>query len=217
MKISVIMVTYNSDKYISRAIRSLYDQSLSPTDYEIIVVDDHSTDDTEGILGFFGPRLRVIKLERQKGIPHACNEGIKAAIGQFVVRVDADDYVHKDFLKIEYLFLSLNKHMDAVACNYYEVNDKEEIIGRKSPRTDPIACGIMFRKDHLVDIGLYDEDFLLLEDMDLRIRYLKKHGIYNIELPLYRYRKHSSNITNNTELVEYWRNILADKHGNISK
>jgi len=216
MKVSVIVATYNCERYISRAIRSLIEQSFPKQDYEIIVVDDGSTDHTLQILESFGVRIKVITLGKHKGLPYACNDGIKKALSRFVVRVDADDYVHEDLLRVEYLYLAQNEHLDAVACDYYIVDESEKVIARKNAGTDPIACGIMFRKDNLVAIGLYDENFLMLEDADLRIRYSQKFNIYRIELPLYRYRMHESNITKNKELAKYYRNKLIEKHGEIA-
>ncbi len=141
---------------------------------------------------------------------------MKKALGRFVVRVDADDYVNEDFLKVEYLYLSMNEYIDAIACDYYVVDEKEKVIARKNAETEPIACGIMFRKDNLISIGLYDEKFLVLEDADLRIRYLQKFNIRRIELPLYRYRMHESNLTKNKELAEYYHNKLIEKHGEMA-
>ncbi len=216
MKVSVIIAAYNCEKYISRAIRSVIDQSFSRADYEIIVVDDASTDRTRHILESFGDWIKVVTLSEHKGLPYACNEGIRKALSRFVVRIDADDYVHEDLLKVEYLYLSLNEHIDAVACDYYLVDDRERIIARKNAETDPIACGIMFRKDNLVDIGLYDENLLMLEDTDLRIRYLQKYNIHRIELPLYRYRMHKSNMTRNKKLLQHYQNMLVAKHGELA-
>lgn len=217
MKVSVILATYDCERYIGRAIRSLIGQSFRKEDYEIIVVDDGSTDHTGQILETFGDWIRVINLGEHKGLPYACNEGIRKALSRFVVRVDADDYVHEDLLGVEYLYLSLNEHFDAVACDYYVVDDRERIIERKNADTDPIACGIMFRKDNLVAAGLYDEEFLMLEEVDLRIRYLQKFNIHRIELPLYRYRMHKSNITRDTETVKRYRDMLVKKHGEIAQ
>jgi hypothetical protein len=71
----------------------------------------------------------------------------------------------------------------------------------------------MFRKDALVGIGLYDEAFRFHEDLDLRIRFAQKHSIQRIELPLYRYRRHAGNMTNNvTESAVYLKKIES-KHG----
>lgn len=216
MKVSVIIAIYNCERYIGRAIRSLSDQSLRREDYEIIVVDDGSTDHTGQVLESFGDWIKVITLSEHKGLPYACNKGIREALSRFVVRVDADDYVHEDLLRVEYLYLSFNKHIDAVACDYYVVDDREKIIARKNASTDPIACGIMFRKDNLVTIGLYDESFLMLEDADLRIRYLQKFNIWHIELPLYRYRSHETSMTKDKEAMLCYQDMLNKKHGNTA-
>jgi hypothetical protein len=127
--------------------------------------------------------------------------------------VDSDDYVNANFLAILNMFLTNNHYMDAVACDYLEVDDREEILARKNCSDDPIACGIMFRTEQLVDIGLYDEDFLMCEERDLRIRFLTKYNIHRVELPLYRYRRHGNNMTNNIESMAQHMNHLAQKHG----
>lgn len=216
MDISVIIAVYNCERYVGRAIRSLISQSFPKERYEIIVVDDGSTDHTKEVLESFGDWIKVISLGKHKGLPYACNEGVKRALARFVVRVDADDYVHEDLLKVEYLYLTLNPDLDAVACDYYLVDETEEHSARKNANVEPIACGIMFKKDNLVAIGLYDEKFLMLEDADLRVRYLQKYKIYRIELPLYRYLRHKSNLTNDKKAMRYYRNMLDKKHGKAS-
>ena len=213
MKVSIIISTYNAEKFISRAVRSCIEQSMTKDDYEIIIVDDGSTDNTRYILESFGDWIRVISLEENKGLPYASNVGIKNALSRFVVRVDADDFIHEDLLKTEYLYMSLNNDIDAVSCDYYMVDDGENTLERRSANKSPIACGIMFRKDYLISIGLYDEKFLLMEDEDLRIRFLKKYSIYNIPLPLYRYRMHDNNSTKNTDEVSKYNKLLESKHG----
>ena len=74
---------------------------------------------------------------------------------------------------------------------------------------DPIGCGIMFRTEHLIDIGLYDEEFYVHEERDLRIRYEKQYTIHHLELPLYRYRRHTDNITNDQDAMKYHEQKLA--------
>jgi glycosyltransferase involved in cell wall biosynthesis len=217
MKVSVIIATYNSEKYLGRAIRSLIDQSFSKNDFEILVVDDGSTDHTQRVLESFGDWIKVITLSEHKGLPAACNIGLSRALGRYTVRVDADDYVHEDLLRIEYLYMTLNHEYDAVACDYYLVDENERRIARCNAETDPIGCGIMFKKDNLVAIGLYDEDFKILSDDDLRIRYLQNYNIRRIELPLYRYRRHDSNITGDKKAVNQYRKMLNKKHGGKSQ
>lgn len=214
IKISIIIATYNSEKFISRAIRSCLEQSMDKRDYEIIVVDDGSTDNTDYILNSFGDWIKIIKLDKNYGLPFACNMGIKAALSRFVLRVDADDFINEELLKVEYLFLSMNNDFDAVACDYFISDENENLIERKNAEKEPIACGILFRKDKLIEIGLYDESFQLLEDEDLRVRYLKKFNIQRIPLPLYRYRMHDNNITKQKNKMAIFRQKLNTKHGN---
>ena len=80
---------------------------------------------------------------------------------------------------------------------------------------DPIACGILFRKETLIDIGLYDESFLYNEEVELRLRYLKKYSIERLAIPLYRYRRHADNITNDKLKMEEYKKKIIEKH-NIS-
>ena len=211
--LSVIVSVYNQDRYIGRCLRSLIGQSLSRDDYEIIVVDDGSTDRTAYALKLFESDLHVIQNEKNVGLPMSLNRGIRAAHAPFIVRVDADDYVNRNFLLFLYIFLAQNPYMDAVACDYFLVDDREEVVTRKNCMEDPIACGIMFRTDQLIDVGLYDENFLLHEDLDLRVRFLERFSISRLELPLYRYRRHDNNITNNTAAMDHHYQNLVRKHG----
>ena len=216
MKVSVIVATHNCEQYLGRAIRSLIDQSFPKADFEILVVDDGSTDHTPRVLESFGDWIKVVTLPAQKGLPAACNVGLSQALGRYTIRVDADDYVHEDLLRIEYLYMTLNHDYDAVACDYFLVDENEKRIARCNAETDPIGCGIMYKKDNLVAIGLYDENFRILSDDDLRIRYLQNFNIRRIELPLYRYRRHESNITGDKEAVKQYRKMLDKKHGKKS-
>ena len=195
IEISIIIPVYNREKYIGRCLRSLLTQSFGVKNFEIIVIDDGSTDDTKKILNAFKEDIKIIKNEENIGLPASLNKGIKASRGKYIVRVDSDDYVNKDFLKVLFLFISLNKEYSAVACDYYLVDDDEQLIKRANCDEQPIGCGIMFETKDLISIGLYNENFLLHEEKELRQRYEKKFSIKRIPLPLYRYRKHSNNIT----------------------
>jgi hypothetical protein len=131
---------------------------------------------------------------------------------KFVVRVDADDYVNAAFLDVLHLFLAENHQFDAAACDYLLVDDREDVIGRRDAMKEPIACGIMFRTDQLIEIGLYDESFLRHEDRDLRVRFLDRFAIHHVPLPLYRYRRHEDNITNDVDAMALHERRLRDKH-----
>jgi len=129
-----------------------------------------------------------------------------------VVFLDADDYIQRDLLFIQKAFLSENNALDAVSVDYYTVDERGNHLKHVNSENKPIACGIMFRKDLLLDIGLYDESFRAREEEDLRIRFLEKYKIYNIILPLYRYRMHDSNLTKNKEEMDRYKIKLSKKH-----
>lgn len=213
-RVSVIIPSFDCEKYLARCLRSILSQSIDSTDYEVILVDDGSTDKTLSVIQHFKDSIRYIRHETNRGLPASLNSGIKQANGKFVIRLDADDYVHRDYLHILSLFLELNHDMDAVACDYYEVDEREVILERKSVDECPIGCGIMFRMDQMVDIGMYDEDFLLHEDKELMKRFADKgYKTHRVPLPLYRYRRHQSNITNNEAGMNHYFQKLKTKHG----
>jgi glycosyltransferase involved in cell wall biosynthesis len=212
MNITVIVAVHNGEQYVGRAIRSLLAQSLPRDNFEILVVDDGSSDRTPQILESFAGHIRTLRCDENRGLPAALNLGIRNTHSRYIVRVDADDYVHGDFLLVEHLFMSLNPHVDAVACDYYLVDDNEHIIEQRNVTEHPIACGLMFKTDSLVALGLYDEQMLFHEDTDLRIRFTKEHSITRIELPLYRYRRHDGNMTNDQDEMERYASRVRSKH-----
>lgn len=216
-KISVIVAAYNQEKFIGRCLRSLLEQSLPHTEYEVIVVNDGSTDRTDYALTLFtdphNSIVRVITNEKNKGLPASLNIGIRAARADYIVRVDSDDFVNVNFLNFLQYYLETNPEADAVACDYLLLDDEERVLERCNCSEKPIACGIMFRKSHLLEIGLYDEDFQRHEERELRIRFEKKYTINRLELPLYRYRMHENNITKDRDQMEHHLQKLVAKHG----
>ena len=212
-QVSVIIAAYNQERYIGRCLRSLLRQTLAPDRYEIIVVNDGSTDRTAYALELFHDAVTIITNENNLGLPASINKAINASRAPYVVRVDSDDYVNENFLNFLLYFLQQNAHIDAVACDYWLFNEDEEWLERGNCADDPIACGIMFRKDQLLDIGLYDESFRSNEERELRIRFEKKYSIHRLELPLYRYRRHESNMTNDVDTMRDYDEKLAQKHG----
>ena len=211
--VSLIITTYNYAQFIERAIRSGLDQSLSKNDFEVIVVNDASTDATEAILENYSDVVRVYNLKENLGLSGARNFGIRKARGQFVAFLDADDYLHSESLRVQNLFLNENNAFDAVAIDYYMVNERGQHIEHISSNEKPIACGIMFRKDYLFNIGLYDENFTAREEEDLRIRWEQAgYGIYHIPVPLYRYRMHENNLTKDNQKMSDSQLKLNQKH-----
>jgi len=211
-RVSVLISAYNVEKYVGRAVRSVLDQSMSRDSYEIIVVNDCSTDRTKFALEIFENDIKLINNEERIGLPSSLNKGIRTSKSRFIVRVDGDDYVHRDFIKVLDLHLSLNTEIDAVACDYLLVDSTENLLGKMNCMRNPIACGIMFRIQQLIEIGLYDEEFLVREEEDLSIRFQQKYKIERVQLPLYRYRRHDNNLTNDAGLFQKYKKQLEKKH-----
>ena len=210
--ISVIIPVYNRQDLISRCIRSLINQSISKTNFEIIIINDCSTDNTENVLKSFGKKIKYFKNKRKMGLPYSLNYGIKKSNGRFIVRVDSDDYVHSDYLKILSTHLKLNDNIDAVCCDYITVDENDKHLKTKSFIKEPIGCCIMFRADQLIKIGLYDPNIKFNEDKDLLIRFSKKYKIYNCPLPLYRYLLHKNNMSKNLKMMKFYNNQLKIKY-----
>jgi len=210
--VSLIITAYNYDRYVERAIRSGIDQSLNKEAYEIIVVNDASTDRTERILENYQDVVRCFNLKQNVGLSAARNFGIQKARGQFVMFLDADDYVHREILKITKLFLEENSSLDSVSVDYWLVDERGNRIRQVDASKEPIACGILFRKDFLFDVGLYDESFNAREEEDLRIRWEEKFNVYNVAIPLYRYRMHQNNLTKDGQKMNEAKIKIGRKH-----
>ena len=210
--VSVIVAAHNEERYLGRCLRSLLAQRFERNRYDVIVIDDASTDRTSAVLATFGDSITVLRNETNLGLPASLNRAITSTHSKFIVRVDADDYVNSAFLDVMYMFLADNPQFDAAACDYLLVDDREEVISRRDAIKEPIACGIMFRTEQLIDIGLYDESFLRHEDRDLRLRFLDRYTIHHVPLPMYRYRRHDDNITNDTAEMAHHERRLHDKH-----
>lgn len=195
MEISIVITNYNYEHFLARAIRSCISQSFNKSEYEIIVIDDNSSDGSRETIKALAGHIKPIFNDTNLGLAASCNKAIRSALGKFVVRLDADDFVHKDWLLVLHMFLSYNKDMDAASSDYLDIDERENVLGRRCGTTWPIACGVMYRTDQIIALGLYNE-VLPREDVEFRKRFLEsKYQIYNIPIPLYRYTQHADSLT----------------------
>ena len=198
--LTVLIPNHNHGKYLSRCLRSLLSQRLNKELYEILVVNDASTDNSDLILNSYKEDIKCINNKKRLGLPGSLNVGLRKIRTRYFVRVDSDDYVNENFLDYLVNFVEFNNYIDAIAVDYYLVDDNEKIIKRINCLEQPIGCGIIFRTDQIIELGMYDKSFLLHEDKELMTRFLEKHKISRLELPLYRYRQHDQNISKNKKL-----------------
>jgi len=211
-KISVIIPVYNEEKFLSRCLRSLFSQNLDDDLYEIVIINDASTDNTKTILNNYLDDIKLITNTANIGLAASLNKGINASKGKFIVRVDGDDYVHEQYLNILSLFLELNNDIDAVACDYYLVDDRQNSTKKFNCLENPIGCGVMYRYEQIIDIGLFDPSFLAREEEELNIRFSEKYSKTRIPIPLYKYHLHDNNLTSNKALMDHYQQKLLKKH-----
>lgn len=191
--ISIIVTNYNYGCYIQRCLRSVLNQKY--VNHEIIVVDDCSTDDSLEMIKVFDTTVKVISTSQNSGVAAAANLGIKNAKGQFIIRVDSDDYVSSDMCYFMKTYLESNHDAFCVSCDYQLVDDHENIIERKYAENEPVSCGIMYRKDLFLQLGGYNDEMRHREEEELRKRLGEYYKIHHLKIPLYRYRMHNHNKT----------------------
>lgn len=200
-EVSVVVANFNNEQYIERCLRSLLSQETE-VPFEILLVDDASTDSSLLIANRFKDSINILQNEKNKGLPASLNRAISESSGRLIVRVDSDDYVSRHFVQSLYLPMMLNEDLDAVACDYYDYRRTEGSTSTRilSSADHPIACGIMFRREHLVELGLYNPDFRFNEDKELMSRFQLKYSVTRLPVPLYRYRQHDNSMSKDSNL-----------------
>lgn len=201
-KVSIIITCHNFEKYIFRAINSCLNQTYPEGDFEIIIVDDASSDRSPEIIQSYASFsfIKTIFLKKNKGVAFASNAGIKLARGKYIVRVDGDDYINRDFLKVMAEILEWNEDIGFVYCDLILVKGvgkaKERTFQRNTwERLLDHGAGVMFRKKCLEKVGFYNEKLKNCEDRDLILRYSKECPGYHLPVPYYRYFKRNGSLS----------------------
>ena len=195
--VSIIITNYNYDKFLARCVRSCLAQKY--IDVEVVVVDDCSTDNSLEVLKPFKKDVKIIANDKNVGVAIAANSGIRAAKSQFVIRVDADDFINADMCFIMSNYLINNHDAFCVSCDYFMVDEYENILERKYAEKDNISCGIMYRRDLLLEMGGYNSEMRHREEEELRKRLGDYYKIHHLKFPFYRYRMHNQNKTKSSE------------------
>src|ERR1700739_1391738 len=212
--ISVIIPNYNYEKYIQECISSVLDSDFSHSRFEIVFVDDASTDKSVSIVNKIKKttdiQIKLIKHRTNSGLAKARNTGIKNASGKYLFFLDSDNFINRNCLSKHYAFLKKNK--DCSAC-YAPIqrfdNETKELLNIFSNKPydynllvhrNYIDAMAMIRKADILEIGLYDEHMPCSgwEDYELWLRM----GINNKKIsfieeePLTHYRVHTSSMIN---------------------
>lgn len=203
---SVIMSVYNGEKYLRESIESILNQTF--TDFEFIIIDDGSTDETKKIIASYQDSRIVFISRANKGLVASLREGIQKARGKFIARQDDDDVSEKDRLKKMIETLEANPEIGLIGSarqNIDEAGNKLDIITMPLSNADirlylcyhnPFCHGsIMFKKSDYVKVGGYEEGFVPAEDYRLWTRLLEVTKGMNLPDVLYTYRINPEGIT----------------------
>ena len=194
--ISVVVTNFNYGKYVRRCLRSLLNQDVERSRYEIIVIDDKSTDDSLKAMASFvdAGDIRVIVNNKNLGVGASARTGVDHSRGKYFVRVDADDYVQPPFLSMLYNFLRFCPQYVGVSCDYFLTDNDERILSVESFKKNGLACGLMLRTSYLEQIGSYNRKRRVFEDHDLSRR-IDRAKVFHLPVPLYNYVKHGKSLT----------------------
>ncbi len=211
--ITVLMPAYNAARFIAAAIDSVLKQCF--TNFELLLVDDGSADDTVSIIqSFTDERIRLLQLPHN-GIAAALNEGLKAAQGKYIARFDADDICYPQRLQVQYNFLSAHPAYIICGCAADYITEEgdfvftyqppgflyEELLATYKNKCPFIHSGVLYVKDAIVQAGGYNEYAHTFEDHLLWAQLLDGAKGCNLPETLLRVRLNPQSVT----IDERWR------------
>lgn len=214
--VSVVMPCHNGAQYISEAIRSVLAQSY--VNWELIVVDDGSTDDSLSIVkSMKDSRITLVRNKKNYGICHSLNKGIKRAKGKYIARLDADDMMLPGRLSAQIEFMEQHPDYAVVGGNHIVMDMDGMPLGMTAyPETDkeirffanifnPFAhSSVMIRKAVLEEGYRYSNKYPYCEDYHLWMQIIRKHKLHNLQQTITLYRKNEKglSVTNAKEQYE---------------
>lgn len=199
--LSVIIPTYNRAPYLEEAVRSVLDQdyfhsSPEKDPFELIIIDNGSTDDTRKIIESFGDKVKYHFL-KQRGVSRARNLGVRLSRGRFIAFLDSDDLWKRDKIRIQ---MSVMKNLPRTMICYTEeiwirngvfANPKKRhqkysgwIFDKVLPLCLLSLSSALFKREVFDEVGLFDEDLPACEDYDLGIRLAHRYPFHLVTKPL---------------------------------
>ncbi|MFH0891128.1 MAG: glycosyltransferase [Candidatus Liptonbacteria bacterium] len=230
LKVSIILPCYNGAKYLPRAIKSVFGQTLE--NWELIVVDDGSSDGAPSLVAEFAnqnPKIKLVRNEKNLGIQKSLNRGLVVARGEYVARVDDDDeWVDKDKLKKQVEYLDANPDCGLIGTGVIEVDENnKELFRYRQPLTDADVrkkilkqncfthSSVMFRRRAVIELGGYPEteETKHVEDYDLWLRLGEKWKFANLPDYATKFTLRANNISSKNKSEQFRKDItLARKY-----
>ncbi|MGE0567488.1 MAG: glycosyltransferase [Bacteroidia bacterium] len=209
--ISAIMIVYNGEKHISEAIQSVLNQTF--TNFELIIVNDGSTDSTKEIIEKYkneDNRIRLLNNEMNKGLSYSRNLAVMQANSDIIAVTDSDDINEWDRFEIQYNYLINNPFVDVLGCSVSVINETNEKIDnwdypvsndeiKLKLKNSCIVANptVLFKKKVFTEINGYDKALTICEDWDFFVRASEKFNFFNLPDYKVKYRVHPKNISKN--------------------
>jgi len=224
MKVTVYIPSKSYGKYLKQAIESVLSQTLQ--EWEILIICDGAVDETEQIADEYKDKypekIKVFKNDEPKGLQACANLALKEAKGEYIMRLDADDYLDENALLIMAHYLDKNKEKALVYPNYIYIDEKGSIldvdirkrIGDEAKLLDLPAHGActMIRKNVLEELGGYSEEYDVQDGYDLWLKVINKYPVGNVTTPLFYYRQHGESATKNQDKILDIRGKIKRMH-----
>lgn len=206
-KVTVYVTCHNYGRYLRQAVDSVLAQIL--TDWEMILIDDGSADDSRTIIDDYvnshQNRIRSIINEKPRGLPYCANRAMEMARGEYLMRLDADDYLDESALLTMAAYLDARPEAALVYPNYVYVDEdgtylgieQRKKIGDEAKLLDLPAHGActMVRKRILKAVGGYDERYNAQDGHDLWLKVLNRYQVGNVATSLFYYRQHPASLS----------------------
>lgn len=217
MRVSIIVTSHNYGHFLAECLESIRAQTFK--DYELIVIDDASQDNTVEVARAYSPN-RLIRFGTNQGFARATNYGIKISSGEYVCQINADDILEPIYLErcVQALDADPESAIAYTDCIRFGNNQDgelkfEDYSFERLLKYNFILGSSLVRRQALFDAGLWPEDLSGMEDYDLWLTICSK-GWKAVHVPemLYRYRSHESNRTREIEYRELFKKIW-DRHG----
>lgn len=211
--VSVILPVYNGENYIQKAIESILNQSFS--EFELIIVNDCSTDSTIEIIDFFSQkdsRIKILNNTSNKKLPASLNIGHKKASGNFITWTSHDNILHVNHLERLIKFI-IDGNFDVIYSDFEIIDENELIV--KVIKTCPcenlifencIGASFLYKKSVFYELNGYNENLFLIEDYDFWLRASLKFNFFKLNEILYKYRIHSENLKSKIENNDFEKN-----------
>ena len=213
-KVTVYIPCFNYGRYLKESIESVLRQTHK--NWELLLIDECSSDNSFEIMQLYknDPRVRIFQT-KNIGLPGNANLAAKESLGEYIIRLDADDIFDENNILVLSNYLDIYKDVAIVFPDYYLIDETGCVFSqtRKQPLyledhsfdVPPNGASIMVRKSILNKVGGYRVDLGAQDGLDLWTKITKEHKSANVNLPLFYYRKHGNNLTKNTAHIIHAR------------